>query len=524
MSVIPPISEIDQPVDDLAADSKDTSHLTRSIDQWIVPIILGVFFAAAAAALVMVELAEPPKTKAFHGITLSNAVNSQGARNGLELFRDHLSWLPYPASGAVLSPDSYLLGLRLTVVAMGLIQVAALLWIIRHPPASVWPWLIGPVLASVVLLLYPPINTDIFSYASFGWEANLNINPYLIPPSDLGRDPFARFNDWTHITTPYGPGWTGLSRLATLFGRKDPFTVALILKAMAGAAAIGLAIATYGVIRRLTSNRNVALCAMVLVGWSPVLLIESAGAAHNDAAMMLVAVAGLFVALSEKPGSMRVGLLLIAAAALIKPIAFPLLIFAALLRLAQPHKGALVLAYRWALDALAITLLAAIAFAPYWAGGKLPDALWTQQQHLYLSRPLQVNPLWVWAFPWLAEQIGGADAAHWARSNANDISRFCVGSLLFAGICLAVIPLVRQYRSSGAWSNTPVLIQAPVWLAVTAALGLLPINAHAWYAIWPLAPLALVWATTKRTGMKVLIALCFVWILVSFLVYHTWVA
>jgi hypothetical protein len=263
---------------------------------------------------------------------------------------------------------------------------------------------------------------------------------------------------------------------------------------------------------------------MVLVGWSPVLLIESAGAAHNDAVMMMFAVAGLFVAMSGIPGSIRVGLLLIAAAALIKPIAFPLLVFAALLRLAQPHKGILVLAYRWALDALAVSLLAAIAFAPYWAGGKLPDALCTQQQHLYLSKPLQVNPLWVWAFPWIAEQIGGADAARWARRHANDISRFFVGSLLIAAIGLAVIPLVRQYRSSSGWSNTPILVQAPVWLAVTAALGLLPINAHAWYAIWPLAPLALVWATTKSTGMKVLITLCFVWILVSFLVYHTWVA
>jgi hypothetical protein len=61
-------------------------------------------------------------------------------------------------------------------------------------------------------------------------------------------------------------------------------------------------------------------------------------------------------------------------------------------------------------------------------------------------------------------------------------------------------------------------------LAITVALGLLPINAHAWYSIWPLAPLALVWATTRRAGGRVVIALTFVWIVVSFLVYHTWTA
>ena len=524
MKASPGASDIDNLVNEPALNLQETHQFTRSKEQWIVPIVLGVCFAAAAAALVMIELAEPPKSKEFHGITLSNAINSQGARNGLELFRDRLGWLPYPASGAVLSPEPYLLGLRLAVIAMGIMQVAAVIFVLRRPPTRIWPWLVGPVLASAILLFYPPINTDIFSYASFGWEANLNINPYLIPPSDLGGDPFARFNDWTTITTPYGPGWTGLSRLASFFGRKDPFAVALMLKAMAGAAAIGLAVATYGVARRLTSNRGVALSAMVLVGWSPVLLIESAGAAHNDAVMMMLAVAGLFVAMSEKPGSIRVGLLLIAAAALIKPIAFPLLLLAALLRLAQPRKGVWELAYRWLLDALAVTALAAVALAPYWAGGRLPNALWTQQQHLYLSKPLRVNPLWVWAFPWLTKQIGGTDAEQWANRHASDFSRFFVASLLVAGICLAIIPFIRHHGSNDSNLSTPALIQAPAWLAVTAAFGLLPVNAHAWYAIWPLAPLALVWAMTKRTGMKVVIALCFAWILVSFLVYHTWTA
>ncbi len=492
--------------------------------QWITPIILGVLFAAASAALVMIELAEPPRSKELHGITLSNAINSRGARRGLALFRDRLDWLPYPASGVVLSPGPYIHGLRYAVIAMGLVQAIALISILRRPPTSVWPWLVGPVLASVILLFYPPINTDIFSYASFAWEANLNINPYLIPPSALGRDPFARLNDWTTITTPYGPGWTGLSRLATFIGRNDPFAVAMLLKALAGAAAIGLAVATYGVARRLTNNSGVAIGAMVLVGWSPVLLAESAGAAHNDAVMMMLAVTGLFVAMSEKKGALRVGLLLIAAAALIKPIALPLLFFAALLRLTQPHKGMVVLVYRWALDALAVTALAAVAFAPYWAGGRLPNAIWEQQQQLYLTRPLRVNPLWVWAFPWLAEKIGGEDAAHWARTHASDISRIFVGSFLVAALCLVVVPLIRQRGSHDRWASTPIRVQAPAWMAVTVALGLLPLNAHAWYAIWPLAPLALVWATTQRAGGRVLIALTFVWMLVSFLVYHTWTA
>ena len=34
----------------------------------------------------------------------------------------------------------------------------------------------------------------------------------MAPQATNADDPFARFNDWGHITTPYGPVWTTLSR------------------------------------------------------------------------------------------------------------------------------------------------------------------------------------------------------------------------------------------------------------------------------------------------------------------------
>lgn len=491
---------------------------------WVAPIMLGVLFAFAAACLVMVELAEPPKSEALHGITLSNAINSRGARNGLALFRGQLSWLPSPASGVVLSPEPYLLGLRLSIVAMGALQAIALIWVWRRPSPKLWPWMVGPVLATAILLFYPPINTDIFSYASFGWVASSGHNPYLVAPRDLPGDPYAAMNDWTHITTPYGPIWTGLSRLAVLFGRNDPFAVALILKAMAGAAAIGLAVATYGVALHLTANRRAALSAFMLVGWSPVLLYESAGAAHNDAVMMLLAVAGLFLAMDDRSGAIRTGLLLIAAAALIKPIALPLLVLAALVRLGRPHQTTPELLRRWLLDLAAVGVLAVVAFAPYWAAGTLPEAIWMQQRDLYLSRPLRVNPLWVWAFPGIARQIGGSAAADWAVETATFWSRLGVIVLLAIAVYVAAAPLLRSRRSAHPLSDLPRRVQVPAWAAVTAALGLMPLNAHAWYAIWALAPIALLWATAASSRIRLLLALCSVWILASFLVYHTWVA
>ena len=481
-------------------------------DGLLLPLALGLLLGLAAAAFVVVELAEPPIQPGFQGIALSNAGNSRGARAGLKLFRDHFGWLPYPASGLILSPDHYIRGLRLAVIAMALLQAVALGAIFRRKASSPWPWLAGPALASIVLLAYPPVNTDVFSYASFGWASNQGSNPYLVAPSALTGDPFKPMNDWSYITTPYGPIWTGLSRLIVFFARDDPFAVAIGFKLVAAFASIGLGIATYGLAKRLTNESSHAVGAMALVAWSPILLAESAGTAHNDAPMIVLAMAGLLLVTSSRSINIRVGLLAIMAAVLIKPVALPLLALAALVRLAKPRDGFIAILKLWALDLLALTAFAGFAFAPYWSAGKLPSAVWDTQRHLYLDKALHVNPLWVWALPRLAGWFGADRVNH----HASTISRIVVALLIAIGVGIIVRALPRR--------GERVLLsgEAGAWTAVTAALGLAPINAHAWYAIWALAPVALLWAIGARRSRSWWLVPYLAWLLVSFLVYHTW--
>jgi hypothetical protein len=483
-------------------------------DGWQVALALGLLLALAAAALVIVEMAEPPIQPGFQGIALSNAGNSRGARAGLKLFRDHFKWLPYPASGLTLSPENYIHGLRLAVIAMAMAQALALVAILRKKAASPWPWLAGPSLASIVLLAYPPINTDVFSYASFGWASNQGSNPYLIAPSKLPGDPFARLNDWAYITTPYGPIWTGLSRLIVFLARDDPFAAAIGFKLVAGLASVGLGIVTYYLAKRLTDEPSHAIGAMVLVAWSPVLLAESAGTAHNDAPMMLLALGGLLLVTSKHVGDVPFGLLAIMAAVLIKPVALPLLALAALVRLARPRDGITDVLKRWALDLLVLAAFAGLLFAPYWAGGKLPSVVWDTQRHLYLDKALHVNPLWVWALPRAAGWFGADGLNH----HASAISRAIVVLLIGWGVWITARALKRRP------AHDSLRGQAGAWAAVTAALGLAPINAHAWYAIWALAPVALVWVIGARSSRNWWLLPYLTWLLVSFLVYHTWPA
>lgn len=484
------------------------------------PYALGLALAAAAAMLVAVEMAQPPLQPGFPGISLSNAGNSRGARAGLELFRDHLDWLPYPFSGLILSPEQYIYGLRIAVIAMACAQALALVAILRsRTVASPWPWLAGPVLASIALLAYPPINTDVFSYASFGWAANQGGNPYLAAPSTLRHDPFATMNDWAHITTPYGPLWTGLSRLLVALTDEQPFGTAILFKIVAALASMGLAIATLHLARRVTGNANHAVVAMVIVAWSPILLAESAGTAHNDALMMALAMTGLLTVTTERPGMARTGLLVLTAAVLVKPVAVPLLALAMMIRLVKRNGGAVRTLKRWVIDCLAIVAFAGLAFAPYWGRGHLPSAIAAMQRKLYFDRALHVNPLWVWALP----RIAGRIRLSGLNAHLSAVSRAVVVLLVLTAIVAALTPFIRRPRISDVRSSF-LRSQILAWGAVTAGLGLAPINAHAWYSLWALGPIAIIWTLAAQTSRARWLLPCLAWLLLSFLVYHTWPA
>ena len=94
---------------------------------------------------------------------------------------------------------------------------------------------------------------------------------------------------------------------------------------------------------------------------------------------------------------------------------------------------------------------------------------------------------------------------------------------MVAGVVAAVAPFVQPGR--GAITAQQYLrAQVVASTAVTVALGLAPINAHAWYTIWALAPIALIWTISAQSSRARWLAPCLTWLLLSFLVYHTWPA
>jgi len=497
--------------------------------RWAIPGGLGAIQAAVAYALVFFALAAPPKQPGFRGI--DNDTTSAGSLRRLDLYRQAVEWIPglSPAARPHLTPTAYLWGLRAALIVLALLQLVALIAVLRSATAQTvpwWVWLVGPAATALVLLAYPPLSSDVFYYAISGHVANAGFNPYLVVPGDFPSDPFLRFNDWWTIPSPYGPLWTSASRGVIAITGASPVRAVVAFKITAALAALALGAVAYAVARRMTDDPARALGALVLVAWAPALLIESAGTAHNDAVMLLCALAGLWLLTRDRLGAIRGGLLLIAASALIKYITLPLLGFAFLWRLRDREARWSTLLDRWLADLAAVAALSVAVFAPYWAGKRTITSLITEPIRLF------VNPLW------LLPQI--AVVARWGE-HAGDVVReqtrapaawTAVGIVVLAGLWLLVRSVLLRRKTAGGCTvptQPMVRLQAVAWGVAAAAIALLPVNAHAWYAIWAIGPVALAWASTgfgddgKAAPPRIRwwLVLYLVWLATDFIVYHT---
>lgn len=494
-----------------------------AVRAWALPVALGVLLGLASALLVVVQLGQPAWTSRFTGIRFSNAINSPGARHAVALFRYHLDWLPGPSAGNPLSPGEYVTGVRIALASMFALQICALIACRNLIWASPWKWTIGPAIAAAVFMLYPPTATDIFAYASFGWVAEQGGNPYLTPPEAVPGDPYAQYNDWTHITTPYGPIWTGLSHALVRLTGSDPFWTAIAFKVIATLAAFGLAAVCYQLAKRFTDDPRLTTTAFVLVLWSPILLLESAGPVHLDAVMMLLATTGLLVATGTRFESFRLGLLLVVASALIKPATLPLVAIMALVRFTRNEPLGTILR-RVTLDAAAAVALAVAGFSVYWDGGVI-EAASAMAREVFIERPLRSNPLWIWAFAGIDSAIGFTSAIDLDLVAAARWVGPAIGALVLATFGWS---LYRQRQRS--LSNEADITRSTLWFlvwtwaATTVVLGLLPVNAHPWYVIWTLTPLALIWISDgvrARPRPPIWLLAIHGWIILLFMVHHT---
>jgi hypothetical protein len=163
--------------------------------------------------------------------------------------------------------------------------------------------LLAATLVAAFALAPPLLSADVFSYIAYARLGALNdLNPYTHAPVDLSSDPGFAHVGWTDSASSYGPLFT----LATYPLAALSVPAALwTLKGVAAASVLGLA----ALVARMAPGRGVdPRRGFALVALNPLVLVHLVGGAHNDAATILVALAGCaaVLALREAAGGLSI--------------------------------------------------------------------------------------------------------------------------------------------------------------------------------------------------------------------------
>lgn len=168
-----------------------------------------------------------------------------------------------------------------------------------------------------LLVSAPLFSRDIYSYIAQGRVLGAGLSPYEHGPAVLpdwrstGVDPL-----WAHNPAPYGPLFLAIERVVG--GIDDALGVEVAVLAARGVAVVGVVLMVACGLRIARRRRIDPVRTAWFLAASPLVSFNFVVAAHNDALMMGLLVAGLLAAIDSRP---VLGVLLVTCAVAVKPIA-----------------------------------------------------------------------------------------------------------------------------------------------------------------------------------------------------------
>ncbi len=168
-------------------------------------------------------------------------------------------------------------------------------------------WL-GLLLAGGIYLVTPGVlSHDIGTYAGYGRLLTVyHANPYFVTLSTFPHDPVLRIDDWASVASAYGPIWMIICAIVGWLV-KQPTPEAYVIGFRVFALAMHLLNTLLVGSTLHTMGRSPRICAlgMLLYGWNPLVLVESAQNGHNDVFMLTFVLLGiLLLARAEKRGEL----------------------------------------------------------------------------------------------------------------------------------------------------------------------------------------------------------------------------
>jgi alpha-1,6-mannosyltransferase len=151
------------------------------------------------------------------------------------------------------------------------------------------------------LLVVPPLfSPDMYAYTAIGASVHHGVDPYLAGPGAAGDIPAVRGAEpfWRFSPTPYSPPFiVFLAGLSSLFN-EHMLQVLVALRVVAVASWVALAVLT----KKLAERCGVDPTRAVWLGIvNPLMLVNGVSAGHNDIVMLVFLVAGILLALADRP-------------------------------------------------------------------------------------------------------------------------------------------------------------------------------------------------------------------------------
>lgn len=319
---------------------------------------------------------------------------------------------------------------------------------------------------AVLLFLYPFGAADIFDNIMHGRILGVHgANPFEQVAADFPDDPFLSYVAWDRFPSAYGPGWEMVAAATAWLAGDEIVANVLAFKILGGLFLAGCIGIVAILLRRESPER--ALAGTLLLAWNPLVLYETLGQGHNDAAMLFWILLAVWC-LARKRYTLAV--LALVVGALFKFIPLLLMPAVGLIALrALPDARARL---RFALVTASLSiLLMVLAYALVWHG---PDTLGIQRRQVLFASSLPAV-----AYALLAQPLGKGAAA-------SAVS-------LAAALLTALFALWQAIQASRALS-WPSFVQAAFSILVFYLLCTC-LWFQQWYLIWlvGLAPLLPQW-------------------------------
>ena len=238
-----------------------------------------------------------------------------GPNVGIHLLGEHL-WF-FGSSSAPPPSVGRCGAVVLNTIALGAFAVAWLLvgLVVRRAGVSTRALLLMGAVWSIPLVIAPPLfSPDAYTYTALGAALNHGVDLYQFGPGAAGPISAVRGAEpaWLNTPSPYGPLFLDLmGALSRLLG-KHMLQVLVALRLLT-LAAVGVLALLLTRLARL-HERGVAR-ALWLGVLNPLVVLSAVSANHNDTLMMVLLVAGLFLAVRGHP---LLGIVVCVAAADIK--------------------------------------------------------------------------------------------------------------------------------------------------------------------------------------------------------------